>query len=297
MKKSNFSSLIILFFLLVITRQAVSQCSDAGVCVISHKQNDSLGTGLSSITLGLGLGSSGSESDINGALNDLIFSSAKLEADLYLSKKSRLTIGIPYTIIDGPLGHNKGIGDLTVLYNHKFTIKKKHGLTISFGGKISVADVNTNDSLPQRYMPGLGTNDLIIGATYSYQYYSISAGYQKPFGRSANFVTGLKRGDDIFFRAGYSQKFNKILIKSEILTIIRIQESSVLVSGTTDTYTDIQGSNEPQVNLLASVGYIVNNNFLLSVEAAFPFLKRNYNYDGLKRSFTVSTSLSYLFKL
>lgn len=297
MIKKIFSFILFIFLLLVNNGPAVSQCSDAGVCTISHKQNDSLGVNLSSISLGFGYGTSGTGSDINNASNDLIFSSVKAEADIYLNKQSRLTFGIPFIIIDGPLGNNKGMGDLTVLYNHKFTIKKKHGLTISIGGKISVADVNTTDSLPQRYMPGLGTNDLIAGVTYSFGYYSISLGYQKPFGRSGNFITRLKRGDDVFFRAGYSQKFSRLVVKSEILTIIRVQKSSVLVSGTTDTFADIQGSNEPQVNLYASAGYMVSKNMLLTVEAAFPFLKRNYNYDGLKRSFSAGAAFTYLFEL
>lgn len=296
MKKTRLSSFIFIFLLLVITGRIISQCSDAGVCVISRKQNDSLGSSLSSISLGFSYGTSGSKTDINDATNDLIFSSAKAEADIYLSKKSRLNVGIPYTIIDGPLGQNKGIGDLTILYSRNFTIKKKHGLIISIGGKISVADVNNSDSLPQRYMPGLGTNDLIVGATYTYGFYGISLGYQKPFGRSANFVTRLKRGDDFFFRAGYNQKFDRVIIKGEILTIIRIQKSSVLVSGTTGTFTDVEGSNEPQVNLLVSAGWLIDKNFILTFEAAFPFLNRDYNYDGLKRSFTAGALITYLFK-
>ena len=294
MRKIKFCSLITIFVL--ITGQVISQCSDAGVCVISRKQNDSLGSGLSSITLGFSYGTSGSKTDINGALNDLIFSSANIGADLYISKRSRLSIGIPYIIIDGPLGKNQGIGDLTVLYSHSFTIKKKHSLAFSVGGKISVADVNSSDSLSQRYMPGLGTNDLIVGATYNYQFYGISVGYQKPFGRSNNSVIRLKRGDDFFFRAGYNQKFGRVIIKGEILTIIKIQKSSVLVTGTTDTFTEVQGTNEPQVNLLASAGWLVDKNFILTFEAAFPFLNRDYNFDGLKRSFTTAASVTYLFK-
>lgn len=286
----------ILAFLLIYSN-ILSQCSDAGVCILGHVQNDSVKNELSSISLGINYGYSGKNKDINGALNDLMFSSASLTADLSLSKRSRLMAGIPFTLIDGPLGSNRGIGDLTLLYSQKFIIKKKHSLIISVGGKISVADVNTADSLPQRYMPGLGTNDLIVGATYGFQYYSISTGYQKSLGRSANFVTRLKRGDDFFFRAGYNQRFNKLVIKADILTIIRIQRSSVVAAGTSDTFADIEGSNEPQVNMSVSAGFFLARNFIFNFEASIPFLTRDYNYDGLKRSFTAGAALSYLFKL
>jgi hypothetical protein len=295
--QNNYKSALIFIFLLAVTRYGFAQCSDAGVCIIGHVQNDSVKNELSTISIGLNYGYSGKEKDINGALNDITISSGVLNADLSLSKRSRLMAGIPYTFISGPLGYNSGVGDLALLYSYKFIIKKIHSLIISIGGKLSVADVNTIDSLPQRYMPGLGTNDLIAGATYGYQYYSVSAGYQKVFGRSANVVTRLKRGDDFFFRAGYNQRIKQLIIKTEIFTIISIQKSSVLVSGTTDTYTDVEGSNEPQVNLLASAGYFFSNNVILNIEAAIPFLKRDYNYDGLKRTFTARASVSYLFKL
>jgi len=281
------------------SRLIFSQCSDAGICVLGKRHKSEIKENLNSISLGYRFGTSGKDRDLNGAANDLVFNSAVLDADLYISPKSRLNLSIPYTITEGPFGTKSGIGDLTILYNYSFIIKKKHNLTISVGGKATLGDVNSNDSLPQRYMPGLGTNDLIAGATYSIHGYSVSAAYQKSFGRSANFVTRLKRGDDFLFRTGYFQQFDRLNIKAEILTILRIQKSSILASAdsTGETYIDVQGSNEPQVNLLISVGYNIDKNFSIIGYAAIPFLKRDYNYDGLKRTFTAGLSVGYLFKL
>jgi len=281
-------------------QHSYSQCSDAGICILGRKNKTELKEELNSVSLGYKFGSSGKDADINGAENDLIFNSVIFDADLSVSPVSHLSASIPFTVIEGPLGTNSGVGDLIILYNHSFTIKKKHNLTISVGGKATLGDVNTIDSLPQRYMPGLGTNDLIAGATYSYSSYRVSAAYQKPFGRSANFKTRLKRGDDFLFRAGYSQQFGLLSINAEIITILRVQKSSILASVDSsgfETYTDIEGSNGPQVNLLASVGYRVSDKFLLTIEAAIPFLQRDYNYDGLKRALTAGFSVSYLFKL
>jgi hypothetical protein len=79
-----------------------------------------------------------------------------------------------------------------------------------------------------------------------------------------------------------------------------VQKSSILSSIDTngaETYIDIEGSNEPQVNLLASIDYLAAKKFIITLEAAIPFLNRDYNYDGLKRKFTAGISVSYLFKL
>ncbi len=299
MKKIIFAAL---FFSL--TASLYAQCSDAGVCILGKKhQTDSKKT-INTVSLGYRFGTSGKDPDISaipndfGFNNDLIFNSVYLDADLAVSPKSRLGLSIPYTVTEGPLGHNNGLGDLSVLYSYSFVIKKKHNLTISVGGKASIASVNTSDSLPQRYMPGLGTNDLIAGATYSIDGYSLSLAYQKPFGRSANFISRLKRGDDFLFRTGYTQQFNKLFVKAEILTILRIQKSNVLSSvdsNGTESYVDIEGSNEPQVNLLASVGFMASKNIQITIDAAIPFLNRDYNIDGLKRSFTAGASVGYLF--
>jgi len=286
-------------FGIILIQPAYSQCSDAGICFLGKRNKVGIKQDLSIFSLGYQYGYSGKDPDINGALNDLVFNSIALSVDLSLTKNSRLSFSIPYTLIEGPLGSNRGIGDLSAIYSQSFIIKKTHNLTFSAGGKISVADVNTTDSLPQRYMPGFGTNDLIIGALYSYSYYSVSAAYQKPFGRNSNFRTRLKRGDDFMFRAGYSQQFGKVSVKGEIITIIRIQPPSVLGTSVPpqETFIEVEGSNEPQVNLFASVSYRISENFLITGEAALPFLQRDYNYDGLKRTFTAGLSVSYLYKL
>lgn len=145
-------------------------------------------------------------------------------------------------------------------------------------------------------MPGLGTNDLLVGVSYSAGNFGVSVAYQKPFGRSANYITRLKRGDDLLFRAGYHEIFNKLKVKAEVLTILRIQESSIQDPIALNEYfTDIDGSNEPQVNILGEVSYSVSNNFELTGMAAIPLLKRDYNLDGLRRSISLSAGVTYRF--
>lgn len=273
-----------------------SQCSDAGVCVIGrHQVNKTVSTN-NSIYFGYTYGTSGKDADLNGSLNNLSYGSFKLEADLDLSRGFRVNGSIPYTFISGPLGENNGIGDLEVVFSKQFNIKKKNYLSFFLGGKFSTGKVNSTDSLPQRYMPGLGTNDLIAGAQYTRENYYFAVGYQKPFGRSANTVTRLKRGDDVFFRAGFFEQFNKVGVKAEILTVLRLQSSSVLAAGPPpETFVEVSASNETQVNMVASAKFSPSERISITGTAAIPFLKRNYNFDGLKRTLTISVLLSYNF--
>ncbi len=280
----------------IFTGEVFSQCSDAGVCIIGKYHRRELKQNESSISFGYIFGTSGKDPDINGTLNNLSFGTVFLEADINIAKNFWLDGGIPYSFISGPLGENNGIGDLILVFSRSFMIKKTHRLTFSLGGKFATGKVNSDDTLPQRYMPGLGTNDLLAGATYTYQNYYFGAGYQKPFGRSSNYETRLKRGDDLLFRAGFFEQLDKIGIKAEVLTILRIQTSSVRdPNGPEDSFVEIDGTNETQVNLLTTVSYRASKEIGLTGQAAIPFLPRNYNYDGLKRTLAISGSVSYFF--
>lgn len=284
------------FSMLMFSLSVYSQCSDAGICTLGKHYLKEQKPNISSISLGYIYGTSGSDVDVNGTLNNLSYGSLKLEADIDVLKNTRLNIGIPYTFATGPLGDNNGAGDLTIAFTRSFKIENIHTLSFSLGGRLATGNVNSSDSLPQRYMPGLGTNDLIVGASYEYQNYYFGIGYQKPFGRSRNYITRLKRGDDVLVRAGFFEQFNKVGIKAEILTIIKIQPNSVLnTASTTESFIEVTGSNEPQVNLQGTVTYEASREIGLTLFAAIPFLKRDYNFDGLKRTLTIAGSVSYLF--
>lgn len=290
----NKTALVLLFT--VISYNIFSQCSDAGVCVIGKHQANEFLMKKNSISLGYFYGSSGKDADINGNVNDLNYGTLKLEADIEIAKCLRVNGSIPYMFVSGPLGENNGIGDLSVTFSKMFTVKKKNFLTFFLGGKFATGKVNSNDSLPQRYMPGLGTNDIIAGAVYTRENYYFGIGYQKPFGRSNNYTTRLKRGDDIFFRAGFFEQFEKVGVKAEILTILKLQSVSVRDPlGAAESFISVGSSNEAQVNLLCSASYSASDGLTFSLLAGIPFLKRNYNFDGLKRTLTISGTVSYNF--
>jgi hypothetical protein len=273
-------------------RDVYSQCSDAGICVFGKKRDEGAKSFNSQFSLSYVFGRSGKSTDAD---DDIIYNSVKIAGEFEVFNQLRFGFNMPYSFNSGNLGSASGIGDLTLYGTYTIPVNK-HTLSFQLGGKLATGKINTNDSLPQAYMPGLGTNDLLIGVGYSTSNFSISAAYQKPFGRSANYITRLKRGDDFLFRAGYHEVFNKLKIKAEVLTILRIQQSSIQDPIAFNEYfTDIDGSNETQVNLLGEVTYSVSKNFELTGMAAVPLLKRDYNLDGLRRSISLSAGVTYMF--
>jgi len=290
--------LIVLAIIAFCGDYAAAQCSDAGICVIGKKQIDVKRKSTSSVGFSYIFGSSGKDNTLASGETDLTFNTLKLEAELEIFKSSFVSAGIPYSFISGPRGSAKGIGDLVVLWSKSFQLTGMSFLTVQAGGKLATGNVNAGDSLPQSYQPGLGTNDLLVGVMYSYENFFAAGAYQKPFGRSNNKVTRLKRGDDVFVRLGYMQPFERFNVKGEVLVIKRIQESSIINPiGTQENFIDIDGSNPLQVNLQAAVTYFASNQIALNGSAALALLRRDSNLDGLKRNFTAMAGVSYLFRL
>ena len=295
MKLSFTHFLFSVLFISLLTCDLFPQCSDAGICILGKRHEAALEIQNSFLSLSYVYGNSGT-SAFDG--DEIIYNSFRLGAELQVFRASRFGFSIPYSYNIGTLGNADGVGDLSLFWTYNLPLTHTHSINFQIGAKLSTGKTNTPDSLPQSYMPGLGTNDLLISAGYSTKYFSVSAGYQKPFGRSNNYYTRLKRGDDVMFRAAYFQEFNKLSVKAEVITILRLQESSIQDPlSMTESFVTIGGSNESQVNLLGEVSYAVSKNLVLTGNAALPLLSRDFNYDGLRRSLTFSAGAAYIFSL
>ena len=100
-------------------------------------------------------------------------------------------------------------------------------------------------------------------------------------------MTRLKRGDDFLLRAGYAYEFDEFKTFAEVLAIKRLSRSSVVVPGT-NTFTDVPGSDQVQVNLLGKVLFPLDERYTLQGLIALPLLNRKVNVDGLTRALTLS---------
>ena len=165
-------------------------------------------------------------------------------------------------------------------------------LNVQVGGKLATGEVNAGN-LPQAYQSGIGTNDLLLGLSYSYDSWNAALGYQYSRGRSDNRSTRLKRGDDLLMRLGYNAPIASMTAGVEVLAIKRLEESSVFAFTTQsgDAFISIPKSDQFQINLLGRFSFPLEEGVSLRSLIAFPILKRDINVDGLTRALTLSIGL------
>lgn len=288
------SKLLIPFLALfaLFSANSYPQCSDAGICVIG-KRNSEVTANIynNKITVDYNIGFSGKDG------GGFVVNTLTLASDFHLYKTLRTEFILPYKIVSGPVATERGFDDMTLLFTGDLPIPGIGALSASIGAKFSSGSSN-KDGLWQAYQPALGSTDLLFGVGTRFGLVNLYLGYQKVFGRNDNSYTRLKRGDDLLFRFGMTEPYKKFTFQGEVLVIKRIQKSNILVYGSNpEQYTDVDGSNELQVNLLARLGYMISPTMRFESYAALPLLKRTYNIDGLKRVFSFSASLTYLFRL
>lgn len=281
-KADNMKPLAPFFIILLLLPHSVySQCSDAGVCSIgSHRPAASHHIGVS-YTYGR-----------SSAVDDLTFHGVALDGNFHLHEDTRLAVTLTWSTQSGPLGSTSGPGDLILVLDHVILRSISGQLKGQLGGKFATGAVN-GDNLPQSYQSGLGTNDLLLGFSYSYDSWNAALGYQYSRGRSGNRPTRLKRGDDLLMRLGYSGLIASMTAGVEILAIKRLEESSVFAFTTQsgETFISVPKSDQFQINLLGRFSLPLNEGWSLQPIVAFPILKRDINVDGLTRAVTLSLGL------
>jgi len=252
----------------------LAQCSDAGACSIG-----AMGPGRQHyLSARYAFGRS-------GKIDDLTIHTIEMEAIFSLFSRSRLMVLMPWSRVAGPAGNVSGPGDLTVLWHQPIVETDNGHLAGQIGFKLATGTAD-GSGLPQAYQPGLGTNDLLIGAAYESGPWLFAAGYQLSGGRSDNALTRLKRGDDVMARAGYNTSIGDLGAGIELLAIKRLHTSSVLAAGT-NTFVDVPGSDQFQMNLVPALSLPVSARVTLHGAAGIPLLKRDVNVDGLTRSLTL----------
>ena len=273
-----------LLFSTVFTSAMRGQCSDAGAC--------SLGTHDAEIPWSIAAryyyGYSGSTDDIR-------YNSLRIEGEFLLFSRSRISVLLPFSSSSGPAGSAGGIGDLTVLWRQLIRGERDEGFSIQAGGKFATGEVK-GSNLPQAYQPGLGTNDILLGAGYEQASWLFALGYQFSRGRSANTLTRLSRGDDLFGKAAYRMNAGIAGLVFELIAIKRLRESTILDPGddSGSRFIPVPGSDQFQVNIGGSGSVPLGDRFELRAAAAVPLLKREVNVDGLTRSLTLSLGLSFM---
>ena len=286
--KNIFFVLLLLVIISGYSFQIIAQCSDAGVCSVGHIMDDH-DDNILDVNVGYKFGSSGKEDDVK-------YHSFQLGAIYNVFEKTSLQISMPYNIQSGPLGDVNGVGDLLVSVTQNIISDNNSSFNASVGAKFATGDDNANN-LPMAYQSGLGSNDILFALNYTYQNIGFGVGYQLAGGRNNN-VIKLERGDDLLVRASYNLILDRIRITPQLLFIKRLAKSSILDTSSTpstETYVEVDNSDQAQLNFLSSFQYEIDKNYSLFADFAIPFIKRENNVDGLTRSFSASIGVQLNF--
>ena len=269
----------------VVLNEAEAQCSDAGVCSIGHDSAPE----KHFIALAYSFGRS-------AKADDLTFHEVNIEASFVVFESSRIFASIPWSAQNGPLGSVRGIGDVIVGWDQVLLLGSEESLSLQAGVKLATGSSNS-ENLPQRYQSGLGSNDILLGLSYTTSRWNASIGYQAAGGRSSNDVDRLKRGDDAMLRVGYQTTWESVTPSIQMLAIKRLGKSSVrgATTGSAGTYFDLPNSDQFQVNVLGSLLVPIQESLTLNITAAVPLLNREVNVDGLTRSLTLGTGIAWTF--
>jgi hypothetical protein len=285
---------IVLLILFLFSGKVFSQYMDmdAGITVMGERNPEITDKVLQNkILLNYNVGFSGKDAG-SYTTNYLTF-----QGDFQLHKLLRVFVSVPYGFVSSSPYTVHGFGDMILGITGYLPIPGIGILGLFAGGKFSSGSAD-KDGLQQAYQPGHGQNDLLIGIGSNSGLVNFWLGYQKPFGRSNNSVTEMKRGDDMMLRFGYTVPYRKTTFQAEIIAIKMLQKENVRVIGSNPVvYTDVDGSNEFQVNMLGKITHMVSPKTRLELYAAYPLLKRNYNLDGLRRTFSVAATVAYRFDM
>ena len=202
--------------LLSISIKSFSQgCSDAGFCTIGSLNpsmpSDTSFKHVAKLSFSYGIGEQ-STTHIH-----LI-----PELDFSFFKNNTLQIKVPYISVNGNLGSNSGVGDVAFSISQKIIAKEYSHLSITVGTKLPTGTTNKeleNFSFPMPYQTGLGTFDLILGASYQYRKWKFSTGYQMVLSNDNknNFLHSVNNSSDAnkYFESNYLVRGDDALLRVE----------------------------------------------------------------------------------
>ncbi len=278
---------VIVIILLFVTYDLFSQCSDAGICSIrNHKESLQPDTLHNQIGITYLFGKSAKKENVT-------YNSVRLNGTFYISEGTSLSFILPFNSQSGSLGNTSGIGDLIGVVSQRMYSEGTTSLDLQAGVKFATGNANADTVLPQWYQSGLGSTDILFGASVRIELWDAAIGFQLAGTRNDNIQTRLKRGDDLYLRAGYTIEIENFKLHPSILFIKRLGESSIRdYSSAAEKFVTVSGSDQSQLNFAAEGQYKISPRYLLNAALAIPLLKRTINVDGLTRAITLSFGLN-----
>ncbi len=309
MKYVACGSFVILALLMVAGNRVLAQgCSDAGFCSAGSLKS---ATGADSA-----MASNVSLKAIYGSGEEGVnVIQIVPEFNWQMNQRSSFQFTVPFTFTSGNLGSTSGPGDIILVYTYRLINATGNIFGLSAGTKLATGKTDLKDnsfySLPMPYQTGLGTYDLILGASYQFDRWAAAAGYQRvlvnenentflhyPFvddEEGGYFISNkLDRGDDALLRLNYNAKIGDVTFTPGLLAIYRLNKDQV--TGVNGEEFDLKGSDGLTLNITLTSSVPIAGRFSLIGEAGAPALVREVRADGLTRSFVISASIRYHFK-
>ncbi|MBI2429397.1 MAG: hypothetical protein HYV29_11500 [Ignavibacteriales bacterium] len=229
--------------------------------------------------------------------DDVTYHTARLNGTFSILEGGQVSLLLPFNLQSSPLGDVRGLGDVIVVWNQDVVKSDDLSLKLQFGGRFASGDANGDPALPQLYQSGLGSNDVLFGATASVGQWDGTIGYQIAGGRSSNAITRLQRSDDFLLRIGYACSFEQFSVHPSLLFIQRLGNSTVANASypSGPEFIELPDSAPSQLNLQMDGSYFLSALYSIEASVAFPFLKRRVNVDGLTRAVTVSVGIVMAF--
>lgn len=270
-------------------------CSDAGICTMGNMragavvtaQQRSLHTSLSG---SVGIGEQG-----------VTILHVVPEVSLPLFEHGTLRASIPLVRASGSLGTNEGLGDASINYSHSLYRHDAVEMGLTAGVRIATGTTNAERSvgkaLPMPYQTGLGTTDLVVGASAIIDQWTLAAGYQRVVvDRNSNayhdeglgYFTShqLRRGDDAMLRVSRRFEVGGVDLAPSVLAIYRVQGDRVM-------NLNVEGSSGLTLNVALAAMTPISERFNLRLDLASPLVVRKVRADGLTRAFVATLELSY----
>lgn len=300
-------------------------CSDAGFCTLGSirslnvTQNNSKNFSLLGLGVSAGLGEK----------NTLIVNPA-IEWSQVFSPKFAVHGRFTYQYASGNLGKVGGISDaflsiIPTIYRKKDTDSTQHNLLITStigvraplgrtdfeSGKLDSASLMPI-TYPMAYQPGLGSLDLIAGATLQIKSWHISVATQLPVYHvnRNNFIRlpdSLEKSDEKYFESRQlirkpdvmlrlDKRFKageKLQLSAGLLALYHLGNDTSLDSiGKRFEHIDSQGIS---VNINLGILWLVGKHFRIEVQTGNPIIVRKNRPDGLTRIAVFTTALQYSF--
>ncbi len=287
-------------------------CSDAGFCTMGAMKPDQhyskrMDVKLRSVGLGQYVGLTRFQDVI------LVYTA---DVTIGISDKTGVQIKLPYQSTFGSLANTSGVGDISLSATHRIISKPTFDIMATIGTKLPTGqDDKSIDGKPlaMYYQPGLGTYDIIFGASLLSRKWLVSFGYQQALNKNDNeFKWGpwfgtdkeeealryptsvkLKRGIDVMNRVERNFRFTNYNVNIGLLTIYRINKDT-RISPQTGKRVEADESNGPAITLLTGFGYHFSVKSSLKLGLGFRLVKREINPDGLSREFV--NTLEYVYK-